>query len=355
MPSTYEKPKPWDTDDIDKWKVEEFKPEHNSGGTFTEESSFVSLFPKYREVYLKETWPLITKSLEKHGIACTLDLVEGSMTVKTTRKTYDPAAILNARDLIKLLSRSVPAPQAIKILEDGEACDIIKIRSLVRNKERFVKRRQRILGPNGSTLKALELLTGTYLLVQGNTVAAMGPYKGLKEIRRVVEDCMNNIHPIYHIKELMIKRELAKDPKLANESWDRFLPHFKKRTLSKRRVPFKVTDKTKKNYTPFPPQQEKSKVDLQIETGEYFLSKQANERAQKEAVMEKQRVKREEKMKALEKEFVPPKEAGEEEKKKQKKKRKREEEDAAAAVGGGEAVGEKKKKKKKKSKAEQED
>ncbi|KOS17565.1 KRR1 small subunit processome component [Escovopsis weberi] len=318
MPSTHKKDKPWDTDDIDKWKIEAFTPKDNLGGAFAEESSFATLFPKYREVYLREAWPLVTKALEKQGVACTLDLVEGSMTVKTTRKTFDPAAILKARDLIKLLARSVPAPQAVKILEDGVACDIIKIRSLVRNKERFVKRRQRILGPNGSTLKALELLTETYILVHGNTVSAMGPFKGLKELRRVVEDCMANIHPIYHIKELMIKRELAKDPELVNESWDRFLPNFRKKTLSKRRVPHKVTDKAKKVYTPFPPLPEKSKIDKQIETGEYFLSKEAKDRAVQTDRKEKQKARKDEKAKERAAEFVPPEE-GDRPKKKRKK------------------------------------
>jgi ribosomal RNA assembly protein len=266
------------------------------------------------------------------------------MTVKTTRKTYDPAAILNARDLIKLLARSVPAPQAIKILDDNTAADIIKIRNLVRNKERFVKRRQRILGPNGSTLKALELLTQCYILVQGNTVSAMGPYKGLKEVRRVVTDCMANIHPIYHIKELMIKRELAKDPELATENWERFLPNFKKRTLSKRKKPLKVTDKSKKTYTPFPPPREKSKVDLQIESGEYFLGKQAKERAAKEEREQKQRDKIAEKKKTKEKDFVPPKEDG---MKKEKKKKRKKEDDGEGSEERENGVKKEKKKRKK--------
>ena len=142
------------------------------------------------------------------------------------------------------------------------------------------------------------------MLVQGNTVSVMGPYKSLKEVRRIVLDCMKNIHPIYRIKviyasldfflfihdllfkELMIRRELAKDPKLATESWDRFLPQFRKRHLKTSEKTAKKNEKIvqkvearkaaglettveeltrkevmkKKVYTPFPPAQLPRKV-----------------------------------------------------------------------------------------------
>ncbi|TGZ82680.1 ribosomal RNA assembly protein mis3 [Ascodesmis nigricans] len=317
MPSTHNVDKPWDTPDIDKWKIDEFKPEDNKGGPFAQESSFEIKFPKYREQYIRTAWPAVTRALDKLQIACQLDLIEGHMSVKTTRKTYDPVAILKARDLIRLLARSVPVPQAVKILEDTMAMDIIKINGMVRNREKFAKRRQRILGPNGSTLKALELLTGCYILVQGNTVSAMGGYKGLKDVRRVVEDCMNNIHPIYHIKELMIKRELAKDPELAQEDWSRFLPQFKKRNVQ-RKKPAKITDKSKKVYNPFPNAPEKSKIDLQMETGEFFLNKQAKERAVLEEREAKRKEKQLEKQKEREKDFIAPPEDGEKKSKKRK-------------------------------------
>ena len=227
------------------------------------------------------------------------------MTVRTTRKTWDPYIIIKARDLIKLLSRSVPAPQALKVLNDDTQCDVIKIGGLVRNKERFVKRRQRLVGPNGSTLKAIEMLTDCYVLVQGNTVSAMGSFKGLKTCRKIVEDAMKNVHPIYHIKELMIKRELEKDPELKNQSWDRFLPKFKKKNV-KRKKPEYV--KEKKTRSVFPPAQMPSKIDLQIESGEYFLSQEGKQIKKAQEKLEKQKEGIEKNKRKREEAFIAPKE-----------------------------------------------
>ncbi|XP_032893889.1 KRR1 small subunit processome component homolog isoform X2 [Amblyraja radiata] len=242
------------------WKEAPFTKEDNVHGLL-EESSFATLFPKYREAYLKECWPLVQNALSDY---------------------------------------------AVRIFQDDVACDIIKIGSLVRNRERLVKRRMRLIGPKGSTLKALELLTNCYIMVQGNTVSALGPYSGLKEARKVVIDTMKNIHPIYNIKTLMIKRELAKDEELRIQNWERFLPTFKSKNLSKRKVPKKR--RIKKEYTPFPPPQPESKVDQELATGEYFLKEKDKRKIKlhetKAKGAEATARRKEERNKA----FIPPKE-----------------------------------------------
>ncbi|KAI7792087.1 KRR1 small subunit processome component homolog isoform X1 [Triplophysa rosa] len=290
----------------DGWKEPQFTRGDNPKGLL-EESSFATLFPKYREAYLKECWPLVQKALGDVFISATLDLIEGSMTVHTTKKTFDPYSILRARDLIKLLARSVPFEQAIRILEDDVACDIIKIGTLVRNRERFVKRRQRLIGPKGSTLKALELLTNCYVMVQGNTVSALGPHSGLKEVRNVVLDTMKNIHPIYNIKTLMIKRELANDPELRTQSWERFLPNFRHKSVSKRKQPKKKMTK-KKEYTPFPPPQPDSKIDKELASGEFFLHENEKRRRKMKEIKVKQAEALSKRQEERQKAFIPPKE-----------------------------------------------
>jgi len=299
--SKYRKDKPWDHDGIEHWKIEPFVPEDNPH-RLMEESSFATLFPQYREQYLKQVWPDVKRVLATVEIACDLNLVEGSMTVKTTKKTWDPYIIIKARDMIKLLARSVPFSHAQKILEDDKFCEVIKIGGLVRSKEKFVKRRQRLVGPNGSTLKALELLTECYILVQGQTVSVIGQVKGIKAVRRIVEDCFKNVHPVYHVKELMIKRELAKDDALKEEQWDRFLPHFKNRNVQRKKT--KVKKKVKNVFPPLPTPR---KEDLQMESGEYFLSEQERLAKKKQERLEKQKEKTMEKKKKRAEEFEPPK------------------------------------------------
>jgi ribosomal RNA assembly protein len=98
-----------------------------------------------------------------------------------------------------------------------------------------------------------------------------------------------------------------KDPQLRHENWERFLPKFEKKNLSKRKQPLKK--KEKKPYTPFPPPMPESKVDKQLASGEYFLKPQEKRarklREQREKQVESQ-VKRDEKRR---KSFQPPQEA----------------------------------------------
>ena len=356
--------KPWDNDSIDHWAIESVDKEKNPLPPPVEESSFATLFPKYREKYLREIWPLLTKELKHYGVTCELDLIQGSMSVKTTRRTWDPSIILKARDVIKLLSRSIPVQQAVKVLQDGMYADIIKIKNMVRNKERFVKRRERLIGPNGATLKAIELVTNCYVLVQGNTVSVMGGIHGLKAVRKIVTECMKNIHPIYNIKTLMIKQQLAADPQLKGENWDRFLPSFKKKNVQRKKP--KVINKKKEegdqDFTPFPPPQQPRKIDCAMMSGEFFLSKEQKEEEIKEKKHEENKKKKMEKREERNKQYIAPEEQekgeGEQEKKEKKQKKEKKKEGKGEAEqdsrANGEEVGEKKKEKeKKKRKAEE--
>lgn len=108
-------------------------------------------------------------------------------TVHSCARRRQKVVAISVLDILCPYTLSAPRwpSQALKVLQDDVQCDVIKIGGLIRNKEKFVKRRQRLLGAGGATLKALELLTGCYILVQGNTVSAMGPYKGLKTVRTV--------------------------------------------------------------------------------------------------------------------------------------------------------------------------
>ena len=59
-------------------KIPEFKEEDNPHGMM-EESKFATLFPKYREKYIREVWPLVQAKLTEYKVKSELDVIEGKM------------------------------------------------------------------------------------------------------------------------------------------------------------------------------------------------------------------------------------------------------------------------------------
>lgn len=73
----YRRDKPWDSADIDHWKIDDWKPEFMPN-SLLEESSFATLFPKYREKYLREVWAIVTKALEV-SVASSVDNLDDDL------------------------------------------------------------------------------------------------------------------------------------------------------------------------------------------------------------------------------------------------------------------------------------
>lgn len=186
----------------------------------------------------------------------------------------------------------------------------------------------------------------------------MGSIHGLKAVRKIVVECMKNIHPIYNIKILMIKKELAADPALKEENWERFLPQFKKKNVQRKKVPKDVLKAKEAEYTPFPPAQMPRKIDAQLESGEYFLSeeeKRSKARAEKAAAAE---AKADAKKAARDALFEAPEEdthAAEPEAEKEKKKKSKKSKDAAEEPAAEDAEPETKESKKSKKKSKREE
>jgi len=98
---------------------------------------------------MQQIYPLLKDAIKVFNLEIDLDLIKGRISVSTTRQTFDPFIVLKARDMIKLIARSVPFEQAVKVIRDEIFCEIVKCDSFCKNKVKFLKRRERLIGPNG--------------------------------------------------------------------------------------------------------------------------------------------------------------------------------------------------------------
>lgn len=243
----------------------------------TQKLSFEILFPNSRKSYIHEHLEEIKKKCAEHKIKLYIGGRESSsksqgdnssgiekieidnkITIRTRAATADPLAIFTVRSFITLVCRGVDISYAALVFE-GRPHLIVDIG--LRRKAVFAKRRDRLIGPNGRTLDMIRMLTGCYLFVYGRTVAIVGGR--VEQAREIVEDIMRNVHPVYKLKEQMVKNEfVGKDV-----NWRDYVPKIRK-SLRRKRGKRLVREKKSDKLFPDPPR--KRKEDFLIESGEYF-------------------------------------------------------------------------------------
>ncbi|EPR79614.1 Ribosomal RNA assembly protein [Spraguea lophii 42_110] len=200
-----------------------------------ENTSFSILFPSYRITYLQSILPDLTTLLSSYFIST--KLVDTELTITTMPQIEDLYMIIRARDMVQAISRGVLLETAKALLDEKNhiVSNIINIKKMVPQDSVFINRRDRLLGPNNNTLKAIKLLTKTEITVKGKSVTIIGKYTGVEEATKIVIQTMNNIHPIYQIKYLMAKKQLSMDKNKENEDWKKFLPEIKKKIKKEKR------------------------------------------------------------------------------------------------------------------------
>ncbi|KAG0440263.1 KRR1 small subunit processome component like protein [Dictyocoela muelleri] len=187
---------------------------------------------------------------------------DNKILIRTRSSTIDPLAIFTVKSFITLICRGVDIKYA-ELVFKGKNHLIIDIS--LKKKRIFLKRRDRLIGPDGKTLDMIRMLTSCHLFVYGHTVAIIGDK--VEQAREIVEDVMKNIHPVYKIKEQMIKNEfVGKDV-----NWRDYVPKIKKSLRRKKNKSFKKNKNKSNKLFPDPPR--KRKEDFLIENGEYFKDK----------------------------------------------------------------------------------
>ncbi|XP_021801058.1 KRR1 small subunit processome component-like isoform X2 [Prunus avium] len=148
---------------------------------------------------LQGDWAKVKSVLEKFGLSCTLNLVEGLITVSTTSKTRIPYMILKARRCYFCREALTTLKGRHQLLRIGHGpiglCTKFGI-----NKEQYEKRRKLLIG---SPLEELSQLTGCDLYLHEDlSIAATGPTEGMRLARKIVTDCIvHRVHPAFQFKK----------------------------------------------------------------------------------------------------------------------------------------------------------
>ena len=117
----------------------------------------------------------IKRLIEKRtGTKLMINSENGNVDVKRMEDT-DPVMALKARDVVNAISLGFSPEQAIKLLSEGMALEVVDLEEYVGSSSKALQRQKaRIIGTNGKARKNFEKLTQTDIVVYEHEVGIIG-------------------------------------------------------------------------------------------------------------------------------------------------------------------------------------
>ncbi|KAL6278437.1 hypothetical protein ACE6H2_022038 [Prunus campanulata] len=177
--------------------------------------TFRSPFPRSQATDVQEAWPAVESALGRFCMMCVLDMDQYFIKFFAPKHLSRDAS-QNSKMLLRLLSARVPARQALRVL-DEVPCDIIYTglgKSGVCTNygikmDKYLKRKEFLMAiPE----KELEQFTGceVYVRPMNDVVAAIGPVRGLKIVRKLVTDSIvHKVDPLSLMKRYKHQRQIC--------------------------------------------------------------------------------------------------------------------------------------------------
>ncbi|NOZ82102.1 MAG: RNA-processing protein [Candidatus Micrarchaeota archaeon] len=132
------------------------------------------LVPEERVKILRMSIPEIEKATEtKIRISGNEVFIEG-----------EGLGLFTAERILKAISRGFEPERAMKLLEEGNELEIIKIPA---KDSGLVRIRSRIIGTRGRAKRKIEETTGCMLAIYGKTVSIIGKYPDIEKAKKAVE------------------------------------------------------------------------------------------------------------------------------------------------------------------------
>lgn len=126
---------------------------------------------------------------DKTGVKLSID--SSNSKVKIDRSEADPVLGWKVKMVVKAIGRGFTPEKALKLLEERETFELVKINDYANTKDSLHRLKGRVIGSNGKSRKLLEEISKTDISIYGKTISVIGKPERVSPTIEAIKKILN--------------------------------------------------------------------------------------------------------------------------------------------------------------------